>query len=409
MRMKSRILTFLAGTFLVGLCLSATASAAVSEQAIYTFIGGSTAADPLTKLVYRSGKFYGASTNGGAECKCGTVYELAPNGDGGWTYHTLYEFKGGSDGLVPVGNIVFDAAGNLYGVTGSGGAQGFGTVYELSLTGGKWAHTVIWYFGEANNDGNSPDAGLLMDSKGNLYGTTFSGGSHFAGTVYELSLGSNGLWNETFLFDFDGTNGYAPEAELIMDAKGNLYGTTFSGGTDSDGVVFELSPDSGGFSETVLYSFTDGADGAQPQAPVWMDSEGNLYGTTIFAPGGAGTVFELTPSAGGSWTETTLHTFGLEFTDGSTPAGGLTSDGKGHLYGTTSQGGEDYAGTVYRLTRGSDGSWSYHLYYTFPSGSSGGNPSTPVTFGAAGNIFGATIGGPDNGATGASVAYEITP
>jgi uncharacterized repeat protein (TIGR03803 family) len=308
---------------------------------------------------------------------------------------------------VPVGNIVFDSSGNLYGVTGSGGSLGFGTVYELSpTTEGEWTHTVIWYFGEANGDGNLPDAGLIMDAKGNLYGTTFSGGTNFNGTAYELSLGSNGLWNETFLFDFDGTNGSAPEAELIMDAKGNLYGTTFGGGANSLGVIFELSPGSGGISETVLYNFTGGEDGAQPQAPVWMDSKGNLYGTTW---SGSGTVFELTPSAGGSWTQTTLHTFGQEFTDGSSPAGGLTSDGKGHLYGTTAKGGKDYAGTVYRLTRGSDGAWSYHLYYTFPSGGNGGNPSTPVTFGVAGDFFGATVGGPDNGATGASVAYEITP
>jgi|HubBroStandDraft_1064217.scaffolds.fasta_scaffold02830_4 uncharacterized repeat protein (TIGR03803 family) len=401
-----RIVTCVASVFLMTFGFAVTASA-VSERVIYTFAG----LDPLTKPVFFSGKLYGATTNGGAACNCGTVYQLTPEAGGNWTYETLYEFQGGSDGLVPVGNIIFDADGNLYGVTGSGGTHGFGTVYELSpSTGGEWTHTVLYSF-KAEPDGNSPDAGLIMDAAGDLYGTTRSGGNNFMGTVFKLRQSSSGHWTETVLYRFGSIDGDAPQAELIMDAKRNLYGTTVGGGANSDGVVFELSPVSGGgWSESVLYSFTGGQDQGKPEAPVWMDSKGNLYGTTIGTENNVlfGTVFELTPASGGTWTETTLHTFGLQQSDGAVPAGGLTPDAAGNLYGTTDKGGSDFAGTVYKLTRGSDGTWAYNVFYTFTSGTNGGNPSTPVTL-EGGSILGATTGGPDNGEIGAQVVYEITP
>jgi uncharacterized repeat protein (TIGR03803 family) len=405
------VLTRLAAAFAVTLWLAVPSYA--SEQVIYTFSDTSGGYTPLTKLVYRSGKLYGATTNGGAACKCGVVYELAPDSSGGWTYTTLYEFKGGEDGSVPVGNIIFDAAGNIYGVTGSGGeGQGFGTVYELSPgTGGKWTHAVLYSFFGSEGDGSDPDAGLIMDAAGNFYGTTSSGGTNFNGTVFELTLNSHGVWIETVLYDFDGTDGDSPRAELIMDAKGNFYGTTFSGGTNSDGVVFKLSPSSGGgWSEQVLYSFTGGQDQGFPQAPVRMDSKGNLYGTTIGTEHNIlfGTVFQLTPTSSGPWTETTLHTFGLEQSDGAVPAGGLTPDADGNLYGTTNAGGTDYAGTIYKLTPGSGGTWNYDLSYTFTGGSDGGNPSAPLTFGG-GAAFGPTTGGPENGQIGNEIVYEFTP
>ncbi len=403
---------------LSGLCATAQiyhggvrrAPAGPVEQTIYTFSNSKGAYDPLTKLTAHSGNLYGASTNGGSSCKCGVVYELSPNGSGGWTYITLYAFTGGNNGSVPVGNIIFDAAGNIYGVTGSAGDYGGGTVYELSPAGGgTWTHKDLYSFGGISNDGTGPDAGLIMDAKGNLYGTTETGGNNFYGTVYELSLGKNGLWNETILYYFNGTTGANPKAELIMDGKGNLYGTTFSGGTDSLGVVFELSPSSGGgWTESVLYSFTGGQDQGLPQAPVVRDAKGNLYGTTIGSEHNVlfGTVYELTPAAGGSYTETTLHTFGLEQTDGSIPAGGLTVDANGDLYGATNQGGIDYAGTIYKLTPGTGGTWSYGVSYVFKGGTNGGNPSTGITF-AGGSGYGPTIGGPENGQIGNQIVYQF--
>jgi uncharacterized repeat protein (TIGR03803 family) len=197
-----------------------------------------------------------------------------------------------------------------------------------------------------------------------------------------------------------------------MDSKGNLYGTTHSGGASSgsDGVVFELSPGSGGaWTESVLYNFTGGEDQGFPEAPVWMDGKGNLYGTTTGTENNVlyGTVYELTPGTGGTWTETTLHTFGQNQDDGAIPAGGLASDGKGNLYGTTSKGGADYAGTVYEMSQ-TDGTWSEQVSYTFPSRAKGGNPSTGLTLNG-GNFFGVTTGGPDNGYTGAQVFYEVKP
>jgi uncharacterized repeat protein (TIGR03803 family) len=403
------IVAYVAAAFILTVWSAGTASAVVSEQVIYTFTGVPKGLYPLTKLVYGSGKLYGATSSGGtATCKCGTVFGLVPKTGGGWTYRTLYSFKGGSDGSTPVGNIIFDTAGNIYGVTGSGGSQEFGTVYELSPgTGGKWTHKVLYDFSQSP-DGNGPNAGLIMDAAGNLYGTTNSGGNNFSGTVFELSLGSNGLWNETVLYRFSGPDGSSPRAELIMDAKGNLYGTTFSGGTNSDGVVFELSPSSGGgWSESVLYSFTGGQDQGLLNAPVWMDPKGNLYGTTMGAVQNVqfGTVFQLTPTSTPPWTETTLHTFGQQSSDGTVPAGGLTADAKGNLFGATNAGGNAAAGTICKLTPGSGGTWNYRVYYTFTGGSNGGAPSTPVTFGKGAIFFGPTTGGSNS----AQVIYEIKP
>jgi uncharacterized repeat protein (TIGR03803 family) len=398
------------------LCLRGVAFSAASEQVLYTFTGVPNGIYPLTKLVYTSGKIYGATSGGGAgECKCGTVFEMTPDTGGGWTYRTIYSFAGSPDGEVPVGNIIFDSAGNLYGVTGSGGKHGFGAVYELSPgSGGAWIEKVIYSF-KASPDGNAPDAGLIFDDAGHLYGTTSSGGDNFNGTVFKLNLEPDGNWRETTLYRFGEsgeTDGSSPRAELILDKARNLYGTTWSGGTDSDGTVFELSPVSGGgWSESVLYSFTGGQDQGLTDAPVWMDSSGNLYGTTVGAIHNVqfGTVFELSPASSGPWTETTLHTFGLNQKDGSLPAGGLTVDAKGNLYGTTSAGGIAFAGTIYELEPGPDGTWNYLLYYTFTGGSDGGVPSTPVTFGANGVFFGPTNGGPTNGSISPGVIYEINP
>src|ERR1039458_1158543 len=410
---SKRFATFLlaaCGMFTIGVSISA--SAGVTDQVIHTFAIPPDGAFPLTKPLYLRGNFYGTTSSGGGGCNCGTVYELTPSASG-WTYQTIYTFKGSSDGLVPLGNLVADASGNIYGVTGSGGGFSMGTVWELSAgSGGKWTHKVIYALGEANNDGSEPDAGLIIDAAGDLYGTTFSGGANtFEGTVYELSLGSNGLWNEDILHSFSGPDGYGPQAEVIMDKKGNLYGTTKSGGTNSDGVVFKMTPSSGGaWTETVLYNFTGGADQGFPEAPVWIDANGNLYGTTIGTENNVlfGTVYELTRGSGGVFTETTLHTFVQDGVDGEVPAGGLTFDGKGNLYGTTSKGGVDFAGTVYQLTRKTGGTWNYDVFYAFPSGAKGGNPSTAVTL-AGGLLFGATSGGIDNGNTGAQVFYEIKP
>jgi uncharacterized repeat protein (TIGR03803 family) len=208
----SRAALCLCAAFVVTSGLALPASAAVAEQALYTFGTPPAGALPLTKPLVLSGKFYGTTSAGGGGCNCGTVYELAPKAGGGWTYTTIYTFQGGRSGLVPLGNLIADKKGNIYGVTGSGGASSLGTVYKLTPgSGATWEHAVIYAFGETNDDGSLPNSGLIMDAKGNLYGTTYTGGANlYPGTVYELSSSATG-WNETILHSFAGPDGYAPK------------------------------------------------------------------------------------------------------------------------------------------------------------------------------------------------------
>jgi uncharacterized repeat protein (TIGR03803 family) len=223
--------------------------------------------------------------------------------------------------------------------------------------GGSWTETVLHNFTGHTTDGFGPVASLIFDGSGNIYGTTSVGGAHSYGTVFELAPIGDGSWTETILHSFEKIDGdgLAPEAGLIFDGSGNIYGTTVGGGAyggpGTGGAVFELTPVAGGgWTETLLHSFGNGADGSGPFSSLIFDGSGNLYGTTI--RGGAygdGTVFELTPVAGGSWTETVLHSFG-HGKDGSGPASGLIFDGSGNLYGTTGGGGAFGSGTVFEIT-----------------------------------------------------------
>ena len=242
----------------------------------------------------------------------------------------LYSFNdNGTDGLNPVAGVISDGAGNLYGTTGYGGAYGFGAVFELTPgSGGTWTEIVLHSFN--NKDGDNPYSGLIFDTSGNLYGTTVWGGAYGGGTVFELTPGSGGTWTETVLHSFkdSGKDGNSPYASLIFDASGDLYGTTSEGGTYvSGGTVFQLTPGTNGkWTEKVLHSFVDnGRDGLNPNAGLIFDTAGNLYGTTYNggSAAGRGTVFRLTPGNKGKWTEKVLHSFNGK--DGSYPAAGLIS------------------------------------------------------------------------------------
>ncbi len=208
-----------------------------------------------------------------------------------------------ADGWIPSAGLIFDAAGNLYGTTGLGGTDGVGTVFELTRAGGGWTEQVLYNFG---TDGAYPGGGLTFDSAGNLYGTTGEGGIHILGTVFELTPTVGGGWTETVLHNFgSGTDGAYPGAGVTFDAAGNLYGTTQYGGTYNScsggcGTVFELTPTAGGgWTEQVLLNF-NGTGGANPYAGLIFDGAGNLYGTTQFTYDNCsgfycGTVFELMP------------------------------------------------------------------------------------------------------------------
>jgi uncharacterized repeat protein (TIGR03803 family) len=392
-------------TAAVLLILSNSAVAAATERVLFSF-PGRPAARPGSKLVFdaASARLYGTSLGGSAMCfsGCGLVFELTYDA-GRWNPRQLYGFKGGSDGFYPTGNIVFDSAGNLYGVTQLGGTNGQGAVYRLTPDGGgKWTESLIYSF-HGQSDGSQPNAGLTMDTAGNLYGTTNLGGANGVGTVYELSPAGGGSWTESVLHSFGaGQDGANTWAEVTLDASGNLYGTTLAGGTYGGGTVYELTPAGGVWTEDVLYSFTGGSDSSVPKAPVWVDASGNLYGTTAGeGPDNVGVVFELTQSSGGTWAEHTLHTFNTQG-DGYRPVSGLTPDASGNLYGTTWFGGAHALGTVYQMRPGSNGNWTELVVHSF-DGSDGNAPHTGVTIGK-GVLFGTTQEG---GASGSGVVFAI--
>jgi len=325
--------------------------------------------------------------------------------------HTFHD----TDGNEPIASLVSDGKGNWFGTTFYGGANCVGTVYELKLTAkGNWAEKVLHSFNIDGIDGYFTTASLVMDSVGNLYGTTFLGGTADVGTVYELSPTKGGGWTEKVLHSFlnDASDGGFPRGAVILDGAGNLYGTTTNGGPSDDGLVYQLTPNADGtWSESVLYNFS-GPDGAAPFSPLLFDSAGNLYGTTSGGGGstaqckfGCGTVFELSKSSNGTWTESILHNFNIARGDGAFPYGALVFDHSGNLFGTTNGGGTGNNGTVFELLRAT-GPWKEKLLHAFNATGDGIYPTPGLVFDAAGNLYGATQsgGGFDNGAV-----YKLTP
>jgi len=331
----------------------------------------------------------------------------------------LYDFKG-TDGANPDASLVFDAAGNLYGTTSTGGAygagcggQGCGTVFELVPgENGKWTETVLHSF-TGGSDGSQPFNSLIFDAGGNSYGTTSDGGAYGTGcggfggygcgTVFQLTRSVSGKWTEKVLHSFGNGEDGADPAGLVFDAHGNLYGTPIGGGAyGGAGTVFRLAPGAHGkWTERVLHSFSyENDDGYNPWAGVIFDAKGNLYGTTSGGGTnrtdcesyGCGTVFELTPGANGKWTEKLLHSFGYG-KDGFLPYAGLTIDAAGNLYGTTYFGGGRNLGTVFRLEPGTNGKWTEKVLHSFGYGEDGIDPVEGLNIDAAGNLYGATPGG----------------
>jgi len=312
----------------------------------------------------------------------GSVAQVVPPAkrNGKWTGSMIYSFTGGTDGAYPEGGVVFDKSGALYGTTIQGGNRGLcdhsgcGTVFQLVppvSSGGAWTENTLYTF--SGFDGNGSPGQLLWDRAGNLYGISEVGGAYAHGNVFELSPPAvqGGSWSLADLYDFTGgADGNGPVGSLVWDPAGNLYGMTVAGGDLSAcsgggcGTVFQLSPPAtqgGSWSETALYSFTGQSNGYLPLGGVIRDGSGNLYGTTYFGGDplcdesgstGCGVVFKLAPPAvsGGTWTETTLHSF-LGGTDGADPSSGVTF-GKGNaLYGTTFLGGSSAEyGTVFEVT-----------------------------------------------------------
>jgi uncharacterized repeat protein (TIGR03803 family) len=296
------------------------------------------------------GNLYGTAPVGGTGYDGGNVFEMTP-GSGGWTFEVLYDFclqYHCPDGGAPT-PVVLDSAGHLYGAMAAGGVYGRGGAFRLVRSAGGWRESVLYSFGERPYDAYIPYAAPIFDEAGNLYGTTFQGGAHGGGTVFELKRVSGGGWTERLLYNFcsagppsckDGVGAYAG---VVFDGSGNLYGTTTQGGGNicgetTCGTVYKLAPTrSGHWKHTVLYAFPIPGNGSFPTGGVIIDKAGNLYGATVAGgiggcSGGCGVAYKLAPGAGGKWKYTVLHKF--DGADGAQPLGGLILDGKGNLYGT---------------------------------------------------------------------------
>ena len=307
----------------------------------------------------------------------------------------VYSFAGGNDGGFPQGGLVANAKGRMFGVTTSDGANHSGVIFEAAKKNGAWVETPIYTF-TGGSDGGDPQAGLMIDSAGNLYGTTYMGGQSQApngyGTVFELSPGQNKTWTFKVLWTFsDGNDGALPSGRLTMDSSGNVYGTTTEGGTGVVGTVFELSPPTNGgtnWTESVLYNFTGNSDGGEPMGNVLLGSDGNIYGTTAgYGQYNYGVVYKLTAN-NGAWSQSVLHAF-QGSTDGEVPRDGLIQSASGTLYGTTA-GFDNSYGNVFSLN--TDGS-SYASIYNIPSCQScytGNGPWQTVTMDSSGNLYGTT-------------------
>lgn len=416
------------------LAITTSALAARRENVLYSFCrdgGCSIGGEPHGVIFGKDGNLYGTASYGGTNNQnspAGLVFELTRGANGSWTEDVLYNFcsfNNCTDGARPEAGLIFDAAGNLYGTTSEGGDVGYGTVFELSRgTNGSWTETVLHSFG-AGNDGTLPTAGVIFDASGNLYGTTSSGGIHERGTVFELMPGANGKWTEKVLHSFESPGDIqdGPAGGVVFDAVGNLYGTTYGGGIVSSrcnanndtfgcGRAFELTPQADGkWKEITLHRFNS-KDGANPFAGVVLDAAGNLYGTTYYGGAGhcqdgCGVVFRLSPDKNGKWTEKVIHDFGVSGKDGSDPVAALTFDRDGYLYGTTYD--DSGRGTVFELIPDADGKWTERIVHKWGECTYGCGPNSPVIFDASGNLYGTTeFGGCAGAGQCLGVVFEIT-
>jgi uncharacterized repeat protein (TIGR03803 family) len=394
------------------LLLAPCAVAASNFHNIYSFTGGNDGWSPQAGLVGDgSGNFYGTTAGGGTD-RCGTIFELS-HANGGWSETVLYNFPCGGDGMYPADSLIFDQAGNLYG-TISGNFGNYGNVFELvHHSDGSWSFEVLYNF-TGGDDGANPMAGLVFDAAGNLYGTTSVSNQRRGGSLFQL-IPSGGAWKIKVLHRFaGGSDGESPMAAITYDSAGNLYGTTEYGGglppCGGCGTVFQLTPQQNGNWKYQVIPRFRGTDGNAPFAGVILDAQGNLYGTTSQGgPKGSGTVFELTKGQNGHWEIKSLHNFGLNPLNGDAPLTAVLLDTSGNLWGTTFDGGNlgcvDGCGVVFELTPNAQGHWNESVVHTFAD-NPGYHPAGTLISDTTGHLYGTTEG--DGTLTFGSV-YEITP
>jgi uncharacterized repeat protein (TIGR03803 family) len=360
-------------------------SQAQTFTVLHAFGNGTDGNNPYADLLRDpQGNLYGTTFAGGT-AGGGTVFKLDPSG----TETVLRNFKAGKDGGHPIAGLIRGPGGALYGTTVEGGASHLGTVFKLGKSGKE---RVLYSFDGQN--GSYPDAGLVWDASGNLYGATVKGGASNLGTVFKVDATGKVTVLHSFSGGADGEFSYIYGA-LVRDAAGNFYGTTLAGGASDQGVVFKL--DTTG-QETMIYNFTGGADGGYPYAGLVLDKKGDLYGTTYLGgASGQGTVFKVTNSG----KETVLFSF-TGGADGGSPNARLLWDRKGNLYGTTYYGGASNAGVVFKLDR----THQETVLHSFDYVNDGGYPTATLIRDAGGNLYGtATAGGASNHGT----VFKITP
>ena len=427
--------TLLILSFCATLLAFAGPAQAQTQAVLYNFTGSSDGASPQSRLTFdANGNLYGTAPQGGMPnfdfpLGAGVIFKLSPDISGKWNETVLHAFNGGLNfgpgGAIPIGPVVFDKAGNIYGATVMGGTDfyycNYGSLFQLSSGQTTWTESILYSFSCTNPIGILPMNGVIMDAAGNLYGTTTPNGG-IPGTVFELSP-SNAGWIYQTIY----TSGVDNPTGVTMDAAGNIYGATTSS-------VFQLSPNgSGGFIPNVIHTFAGPpTDGINAMGTPALDRDGNLYGTTY--AGGAsdnGTVYKLSPGQNGSWKEEVLYSF-TGGVDGGKPIAGVSLDLRKNIYGTTSLGGTRGKGTVFELkgivvpfgnscgSAGSGGTagqgttfglrssgtvcYRYVPLWSF-KGLDGANPSGSPVLDNACNLYGTT---PYGGLTGKGVVYKVS-
>ncbi|HEV3091867.1 MAG TPA: choice-of-anchor tandem repeat GloVer-containing protein [Candidatus Cybelea sp.] len=382
-------------------------------QTLWNFTGAADGADPIGGVIAdAAGNLYGGTIAGGP-VGYGTIFEIAGSGPR-YLERTLVTFTG-PNGNSAVGSLAHSSSGELYGVTTWGGRYGYGTAFRVS-TKPPFAESVIWSFGGNRNDGGNPEGGLVLDDKGALYGVTASGGINGDGIVFKLIPSGSG-YIEAILHQFGGVgDGKYPDALLTLRPGGVIYGTAGGGGTGCShgcGMVFELIPSGPRYDDRILYQFKGFSDGSGPSSAVTFDSKGAMYGVTEYGGGtecadgyGCGTLYKLTPSAS-DYHERVLWSFGRG-TDGYYPTSNVLLGRKGALYGTAWQGGAHYGGTVYELVpKGFNYSESVLVNFTNENGS-GYDPEGNLVMDGHGRIYGTCYAG-GNAAFGGGTVFGLTP
>lgn len=382
---------------------------AATTTVIYSFAGDTDGEYADTDLVMDgAGNIFGTTVQGG-QFGSGTVWELSPSGNS-WTHTVLYSFTGGTDGGEPYKGVTLDSQGNLYGTAVTGGSGscegGCGVAYKLTNSGGIWTQTVIHAF-TGGDDGSGPGAGLTIDAHGNVYGMTPTGGADGQGTIFRLHPTQNGNWKLAVLHAFTGgTDGSGGSAgRLVLNGR-HIYGAATAGGANGQGCAYELTRTNAGWNFKTIYSFQGTPDAGFPYGALIFDATGNAYGTTYYdGANNLGAVYELSPRRTGEWNERVLYSF-KGGSDGEGSIGNLVLDASGNLYGTTANGGASGDGVIFSLTPAAHHKWKESVVHSFAGAPDGAFAYNGMVSDGAGNYYGSTVhGGTDD----EGAIYKFTP